>query len=88
MIRELRQLIKFRSFSLLDTSYVRALDKQLSQVSIGRAADLRLDLIPKFIEEDNEQLIQVEATLYKIGFPSLMPTPQGPQNLAPAPRPW
>ena len=86
VIRELRQLIKFRSFSLLDTSYVRALDRQLSQVSLGRTADLRLDLVPKCIKEDNEQLIQVEATLYKIGFPSLMPTPQGPQNLAPAPK--
>jgi Bacterial type II/III secretion system short domain len=86
VVRELRQLIKFRSFSLLDTSYVRALDRQLSQVSIGRAADLRLDLVPKCITEDRNQLIQVEATLYKVGIPSLMPTSQGPQSLSPAPK--
>jgi hypothetical protein len=86
VIRELRQLIKFRSFSLLDTSYVRALDRQTSQVTMGRAADLRLDLVPKCIKEDREDLIQVEATLYKVGLPSLMPTPQGPQSLSPAPK--
>jgi hypothetical protein len=86
VIRELRQLIKFRSFSLLDTSYVRALDRQLSQVSIGRNADLRLDLVPKCIKEDKEELIQVEATLYRVGPASLMPTPQGPQNISSAPK--
>ena len=86
VIRELRQLIKFRSFSLLDTSYVRALDRQLSQVSIGRAADLRLDLVPKCVKEGRVELIQVEATLFKVGFPALMPTPQGPQNVMPAPK--
>ncbi len=86
VIRELRQLIKFRSFSLLDTSYVRALDRQTSQVTMGRAADLRLDLLPKCVTEDKQDLIQVEATLYKVGLPSLMPTPQGPQSLAAAPK--
>ncbi len=84
VIRELRQLIKLKSFSLLDTSYVRALDRQSSQVTMGRSADLRLDLVPKCIKEDKEDLIQVEATLYKLGLPTLMPTPQGPQNLSPA----
>jgi len=86
VIRELRRLIKFSSFSLLDTAYVRALDRQPSQVSIGRAADLRLDLVPKCVKEAGKDLIQVEATLVKAGLPSLMPTPQGPQNVAPAPR--
>ena len=86
VIRELRRLIKFSSFSLLDTAYVRALDRQPSQVSIGRAADLRLDLVPKCVKEAGKDLIQVEATLVKAGLPSLMPTPQGPQNVAAAPR--
>ncbi len=86
VIRELRQLIKFTSFSLLDTAFVRALDRHLSQVTIGRSADLRLDLVPKCIKEDKEDLIQVEATLYKVGLASLMPTPQGPQNVPPAPK--
>ncbi len=86
VVRELRQLIKFRSFSLLDTAYVRALDRQTSQVTVGRAADLRLDLLPKCIKEDRQDLIQVEATLYKVGLPSLMPTPQGPQSLSPTPK--
>lgn len=86
VIRELKQIFRFRSFSLLDTSFVRALDRQLSQVTMGRSADLRLDLVPKCIKEDKGDLIQVEATLHKVGLPSLMPTPQGPQSLSPAPK--
>jgi hypothetical protein len=84
VIRELKQMLKYKSFSLLDTSYVRALDRQRSQVTMGRAAELRLDLMPKYIKDDKEDLIQVEATLYKVGPASLMQTPQGPQSLAAA----
>lgn len=86
VIRELKQLLKFKSFSLLDTTYVRALDRQLSQVTMGRTADLRLDLVPKCVREEKEDLIQVEATLYKVGPTSFMPTAQGPQSLSPAPK--
>jgi type II secretory pathway component GspD/PulD (secretin) len=84
VIRELKQMLKYKSFSLLDTSYVRALDRQRSQVTMGRAAELRLDLMPKYIKDDKEDLIQVEATLYMVGPASLMQTPQGPQSLAAA----
>jgi hypothetical protein len=83
VIRELKQMLRFKSFSLLDTSYVRALDRQLSQVTMGRAAELRLDLIPRYVRDGNADIIQVEATLYKVGPVSLIQMPQGPQNVAP-----
>jgi hypothetical protein len=82
VIRELKLLLKFKSFSLLDTSYVRALDRELSQVTMGRAAELRLDLLPKYIKEDKDDLIQVEATLYRVGPSTFVQTPAGPQNIA------
>jgi hypothetical protein len=80
VIKELRQMLKFKTFSLLDTSYVRALDRSLSQVSMGRSAELRLDLTPKCIKEDKEDLIQVEATLYRIGASQVAQVPGAAHN--------
>jgi hypothetical protein len=50
----------------LDSSFVRALDREYSEVTMGEKAKLRLDLRPKHIKEDNEDLIQVEARLSRI----------------------
>jgi type II secretory pathway component GspD/PulD (secretin) len=69
IIKELKSLLKYKSFSLLDTSFVRAIDRENSQVTMGKDADLRLELRPKYIKEEKEDLIQVETRLYKMqGF--------------------
>jgi type II secretory pathway component GspD/PulD (secretin) len=69
VIKELKTLLKYKSFSLLDTSFIRAIDRESSQVTMGKDAELRLDLRPKYIQEEKEDLIQVEARLYKMqGF--------------------
>ncbi len=67
VIRELKQLLRYRSFNLLDTSFVRAIDQESSQVTMGKDAELKLELRPKYIKEDKEDLIQVEARLSKKG---------------------
>jgi hypothetical protein len=82
VIKELKQLLRYKSFSLLDTSYIRAIDREASQVTMGRSADLRLELRPKYIKEDKEDLIQVEAILSRLGPTSFMPTPQGAQGIS------
>jgi hypothetical protein len=68
LIRELRSLLNFKFFYPLDSSFIRALDREYSEVTMGREAELRLDLKPKYIKEDKEDVIQVEARLSKI-FP-------------------
>lgn len=65
VIRELKGLLSYRSFSLLDTSFIRAIDRQSSEVTMGKSADLLLQLQPKYIKEDKGDLIQVEARLNK-----------------------
>ncbi len=67
VIRELKQLLRYKSFNLLDTSFVRAIDQESSQVTMGKDAELQLELRPKYIKEDKEDLIQVEARLSKKG---------------------
>jgi hypothetical protein len=84
VIKELKQLLRYKSFSLLDTSYVRAIDREASQVTMGRSAELKLELRPKYIKEDKEDLIQVEAVLSRLGPASFMPTAPGGQNFSPA----
>jgi len=65
VIRELRGLLSYRSFNLLDTSFIRAIDRENSEVTMGKSADLRLELRPKYIKEEKGELIQVEARLSK-----------------------
>jgi hypothetical protein len=66
LIKELRGLLNFKFFYPLDSSFIRALDREYSEVTMGREAELRLELRPKYIKEDNEELIQVEARLRKV----------------------
>jgi hypothetical protein len=66
LIKELRGLLNFKFFYPLDSSFIRALDREYSEVTMGREAELRLALQPKYIKEDKDDLIQVEARLSKI----------------------
>ena len=66
LIKELRNLLNFKFYYPLDSSFVRALDGEYSEVTMGEKAELKLDLRPKHIREDNEDLIQVEARLSRI----------------------
>ena len=78
LIKELRNLLNFKFFYPLDSSLIRALDRQYSEVTMGREAELRLELKPKYVKEDKEDLIQVEARLRKVEY---MPTGQGAQEM-------
>jgi hypothetical protein len=66
LIKELRSLLNFKFFYPLDSSFIRALDREESQVTMGEKAELLLELRPKYIREEKEELIQVETQLYKI----------------------
>jgi hypothetical protein len=66
LIKELRNLLNFKFFYPLDSSLVRALDREYSEVTMGLEAELRLRLRPKYIREEKEELIQVETWLSKI----------------------
>ena len=78
LIKELRNLLNFKFFYPLDSSLVRALDREYSEVAMGREGELKLALEPKYIKEDKEDLIQVKARLIKL---ELRPTGQGGQEM-------
>jgi hypothetical protein len=66
LIKDLRSLLNFKFYYPLDSSFVRALDGGYSEVTMGERAELKLALQPKYIKEEKEALIQVEARLSKI----------------------
>lgn len=66
LIKELRNLLSFRYYYPLDSSFIRALDREYSEVTMGEKAELKLFLAPKYVKEDKEDLIQVEARLSRI----------------------
>ena len=66
LVKELRSLLNFKFFYPLDSSYIRALDREESEVTMGEKAELMLQLRPKYVREEKEELIQVETRLYKI----------------------
>ena len=70
--------MSFKFFYALDSSFVRALDREYSEVTMGEKAELKLSLQPKYIKEDKEDLIQVEARLSKLEF---LPTGQNAMGM-------
>jgi hypothetical protein len=78
LIKELRNLLSFKFFYALDSSFIRALDREYSEVTMGEKAELKLSLQPKYIKEDKEDLIQVEARLSKLEF---LPTGQNAMGM-------
>lgn len=73
IIKELRNLLKYDHYSLLDTSVVRALDKQDSEVRIGEKAEFELWLKPKVVKDERSSLIQIEVRLTQIRMAGLPP---------------
>jgi hypothetical protein len=74
IIKELRSLLKYNYYSLLDTSLVRALDHQDSEVRLGEKADFELWLRPKVIKDRNASLIQTEVRLRQVRIAGVPPS--------------
>jgi hypothetical protein len=80
IIKELRSLLKYDNYSLLDTSIMRALDQESSEVRLGERADFELWLKPKVVRDKNVSLIQTEVRLRQIRIAS---TPPGATSAKP-----
>ncbi len=63
IIGELRQLLRYKGYTLLDTSLLRAIDEMPSEVVMGRKADFELFLRPVVAREEPQDLIKIELRL-------------------------
>jgi hypothetical protein len=73
VIKELRSLLKYSAYSLLDTSIVRALDQEDSEVRLGERAEFELWLKPKVIRDEKSSLIQTEVRLRQVRIAATPP---------------
>ena len=66
LIAELKELLRYKNFTLLDSNLIRTLNQGRAEISLGREAEFDLVLQPRFIQEENDQLIQMEVLLRRI----------------------
>ncbi len=64
VIRELRNLLKYKSFKLLDSSVIKVQDTERSSQRLGGGGkSFKLSLYPRYIQEDKDEILQVELRL-------------------------
>jgi hypothetical protein len=73
VIRELRNLLKYKSYFLLDTSLMRAMDNSDTQVRMGEKAEFEFYIRPKVIKDEKSSLIQMEVRLRQIRIAGMPP---------------
>jgi hypothetical protein len=66
IIRELKSLLKYKAYSLLDSTLVRAMDGADSEVRMGDKADYRFWIRPKVMKDEKSSLIQMEVRLTEV----------------------
>ncbi len=67
IIKELKSFLKYKSFGLLDTSLVRAINDMSSELTMGRKGEFAFELQPSIIKKDKTDFIQVRVRLNQIG---------------------
>jgi len=72
VIKELRSFLKYKSFSLLDTSLVRAIHERRSELTVGRKGEFILNFRPRVIRRDGADDIQIEVELRQVSGLTLM----------------
>lgn len=64
VITELRGLLKYKSFKLLDSSIIKVQDTERSSQRMGGGGkSFKLSLYPRYIKEDKDDILQVELRL-------------------------
>jgi len=70
VIKEIRGLMKYRNFTLLDTSVVRSKEKEPAQAILGKQSQYILFLKPAFDKDDKGEIIRTEIR-FGYNFPDL-----------------
>ncbi len=65
-IKEIKNLLRYNSFSLLDTKVVRITEGKEVLIMMGKENELELYLKPRLVREDKSELIMIAINLKKI----------------------
>jgi hypothetical protein len=75
LIAELEKLLRYKNFTLLDSNLIRTLNQGRAEINLGRDTEFDLELRPRFIQEENDRLIQMEVRLRRIDKEIQTPAP-------------
>ena len=82
VVNELRNLLRYKSYNLLDSTVIRAMDGSDSEVRLGKKGDFEFYVRPKVIKDEKSSLIQMEVRLRQIfllSYPATaVPAPNQP----------
>ncbi len=67
IVKELRKFLRYKAYTLLDTSLVRAVDKGRSEVILGNKAEFRFNVRPQVVKEEKTDVIRMDVALDQAG---------------------
>lgn len=65
LIKELQKLLRYKSYQPLDSTLIRAVDRESSMISFGPKNDFQIEIKPKVSEESPQPNIDLEITLQR-----------------------
>lgn len=63
IVNELKKLLRYKTFTLLDTNLMRTLDQRRAEITLGKNTEFNLRISPKYVKEEKEEIIQMEVRL-------------------------
>lgn len=76
IIKELAGLLRYKNFTLLDTSLIRTVDRKMAILALGEKAEFSLYLLPKCSKQDREDVMQVDVALRRMSWVNPSPGAQ------------
>jgi hypothetical protein len=65
MIKDLRSVLKYKGFTLLDGTILRVIEGERAMAKVGPEGMYEIRLGPKYVKEGGQELIQVATELYR-----------------------
>ena len=81
VIRELRGVLKYKSFAALDGTILRVIEGERAEAKIGPKGEYVLRLEPKFIRDGASEAIKADIEFFKPIWAPMAPNSQGPQMI-------
>ncbi len=66
IIKELRKLLRYKGYTLLDSTLIRSLDRESANVVMGRKAEFQLEFKPEVARDKPQDNIKVELRLIQV----------------------
>jgi hypothetical protein len=81
IIRELRGILKYKSFTALDGTLLRVIEGEQAEAKVGPRGDYVIRLRPKYVRDAAAESIKADIEFYKPVWAPMAPNQSGPQRI-------